>query len=128
MTTGFVDRLKGKIVTANQYTAQGGLFYASVMDGITATASATQSNALVLANMINRITTAAVASGVKLMPAIAGLEVTLINAGANTAKVFASGSDTIDTIAGSTGVTLIATKTANYYCATNGAWHSQVGA
>lgn len=82
-----------KVSTANALTAAG----------------TTRTDAFQLAAQLNNVTTAAASTGV-ILPASAtigiGSIIYLFNAGANAIKVYAAGSDTIDTIAGVTGVSL----------------------
>lgn len=95
-------------------------------DTITATPGATQGTALLLTAPLNRITTAAVGSGVLLPPAIRGMEVVITNDGANTTQVFASGTDTINGTAGSTGVALTVAASPTIYIAfSNGLWRTK---
>ena len=97
-------------------------------DNITATPAATQSTALLLTTPLNRITTAAAGSGVLLPPAIRGMEVVIANDGANATQVFASGTDTINGTAGSTGVSLPISGTGGptiYFAFSNGTWRTK---
>ena len=110
----------------------GGLL-TSVEDGITATASGTQSTAYQLSARLNRIATCATnGDSVKLPPPEVGLEIVVINDGAANAQVFGHGTDTVDAVATATGVTLTAAKRCTYYCtsitAGVGAWQSNMGA
>ena len=80
----------------------------------------TRATALQLTARLNNVTTAAASTGVTLPPGIPGVRVTLFNAGANAIQVYGSGSDTIDTIAGSTGVVLTAAARCEYFCVAPG--------
>ena len=71
----------------------------------TATGS-TQADALVIANGVNLISSAAAGAGVVLPVIITGMLVTIYNDSAVPIKVYGNGSQTIDGIAGATGVTL----------------------
>jgi hypothetical protein len=121
----------GGVGTGQSFT---GLFYGTAMaqDNITATPSGTQANSVQITTPMARITTVANANdGVVLPPALRGMEISVVNdAAANAAKVFATGSDTINGTAGSTGVTLVAQNGAGtgptiYYCFSNGAWRTK---
>jgi hypothetical protein len=68
MTTGFVERQKGKTVIGTQYQAPGGAFYSSSADNLTATPSGNQGNAALLAQQQNRITTVASAGDAFRLP------------------------------------------------------------
>ncbi|SRR6266446_3508933 len=104
-----------------------GLFFSeSFADGIVATPSGNQATAFQLARQNNRITVVASQNdAVKLPPATAGLEVILINHGANPCQVFGSGSDTINDVAGSVGVSMMQNSAVLYLCFSNGAWYTE---
>lgn len=108
----------------------GSLQTSSFRDAITAHAGGTQAGAVSLAatimsNTINRITVVASAADSIALPVSApGLQVTCINASASNAmQVFGQSPDTINAVATATGVSVPATKTANFYCVVAGAWH-----
>lgn len=109
--------------------AQGGnLFYESAQDSITATPGGGQAGAFQLTAQTARVTTVATSGdSVALPPALAGLEVILINHGAKPMQVYgnAAAGDTIDDIATATGVSQMASSVVIYTCATNGAWYSE---
>jgi hypothetical protein len=56
---------------------------------------------------------------------VAGLELLVINHGANAMQVYGSGTDTIDDQATATGVSQMANSLVIYTCATAGAWYSE---
>lgn len=95
----------------------------SVGNALTAVGT-NQATALVIAKDINNITTAAASTGAVLPAAVVGMQIVIFNAGANAIKVYGNGSDTIDTVAGATGVTLTNTKRAIYYCVAAATWIS----
>jgi len=136
MVTGFVDRTKGKSVIATQFQAQGGAFYASYEDNITATVSGTQTTSRLIAQQQNRITTVASAGdGVRLPPAIAGACVVLVNdAAVNAANVFpssatqggVSGGDKINAGAQNAAFSLtVVLGVTIFYCFSNGTWRTK---
>lgn len=91
----------------------------STANALTALGS-TRADALALTKAINNVTVVASGNGV-ILPSAAvvgiGGAVLVFNSDASDAlKVYAAGSDTIDTVAGSTGVTLTATKRCLYFC------------
>ena len=95
-------------------------------NAITATASGTQTNSYVITAPISRITTVTTtADGVTLGPSKAGQTKTIINSGANSATVFASGTDTINGTAGATGVAQAAAAVTIYFCPVQGSWFSK---
>jgi hypothetical protein len=100
--------LTGTLTTAG-HTAR------SVGNDLTA-AGTTRTDALALTKDINNVTTAAASTGVTLPAGVVGEEVVVINAGANAIQVYGNGSDTIDTVAGSTGVVLTNGKRAIFMC------------
>ena len=101
----------GLVFGSGNYLAQ------SVAAALTATGS-TRAGALALAAQVNDVTTVAASTGVVLpLGTSVGLcaPILIFNAGANALTVYASGSDTIDTVAGATGVTLTNTKRCLYF-------------
>lgn len=81
----------------------------SFADTLTAHAGGGQTDALLLAAMVNRITVAATAGDSVKLPAtpndpLESIEITVINATAKAIQVFGSNSDTINSIATATGV------------------------
>lgn len=108
-----------KVVYQNMNTAASPtwrVYGRSVATGLTA-AGTTRATALALTSLINVIGTAAASSGVVLPSAASlgiGNDVTIFNDGANAVKVYGAGSDTIDGVAGATGVTLTNANRARY--------------
>lgn len=105
----------------------GGFQTISSTDALTATGS-TQGTALAIKTMQNRFTTVAASTGCVLPAAVAGMNIVIINAGANSLQVYGNGSDTINGTAGATGVSLAAGKTAEYFTTVAGAWHQLLSA
>ncbi len=95
----------------------GGFVQASVGNALTAVGT-NRATALPLTKAINVISTAAASTGVTL-PAAAtvgiGGSVIIFHNGANAIKVYGAGSDTIDTVAGATGVTLTNALRCQYF-------------
>ncbi len=115
----FVDRA---------YTDQQGQFYVSAFDSITAHAGGGQSSAVLLGDQLNGISTVATAGDSVVLPqASPGYILTIINYGANPCQVFgnATTSDTINGIAGATGVSQMQQSIVTYYCLTAGAWYAE---
>lgn len=101
----------------------GNLWMESNIDGITASATQTQAGATQLQMMINRVTTvASPGNAVRLPSALPGLEVCVINEGANQMTVFGSGSDIINGVAGATGISQMPNSASYYVCSKAGAW------
>ncbi len=98
----------------------------SVADGLTA-AGTNRATALQLAAAINVVATAGASTGV-LLPAAAtvgiGGVVTVFNDGASAMQIYATGSETIDGVAGATGVVLTNAKRSDYYLTTALKWKS----
>ncbi len=86
-----------------------------------------RATSLALTKQTNNITTAGSGTGVTL-PTVAsvgtGGMVFVFNAGANAIQVYGSGSDTIDTVAGSTGVPLTNAKRAVFVAVAAATWIS----
>ena len=94
---------------------------------ITAFAGGGQTNAYQIVSQTARVTTVATAGdSVKLPPATKGLEILLINHGANAMQVYGTSADTIDDVAAATGVSQMANSTCIYTCAEEGDnWYSE---
>lgn len=135
--TGLVSRIKGKIKAHVLYLGSGGIvdsvtgatvFGGAPKDTITAHAGGGRSSASALQYGWNRVSVCATnADSVVLPAAVAGASVLVIQDGAANAQVFGAGSDTVDGVAGATGVVLSAAKRAWFYCTTAGAWQSLTG-
>jgi len=113
----------GTTVTSTGNMTTGGYHIRSVATDLTA-AGTTRTDALQLAKDINNVTTAAASTGVKFPTGVVGMTLTVFNAGANTIQVYAAGSETIDGVAGATGVPLSATKRCEYYMVKANTWIS----
>lgn len=102
-----------------------GMFTESSKDNITAFAGGGQTSAVALTTQTVRVTVVA-SSGdsVKLPASAPGLELIIINHGANTLQVYGAGTDTIDDVATATGVSQMVSSMCIYTCATAGAWYS----
>lgn len=85
--------------------AKASYYLRTVGNALTATGS-TRGDALQLANETNRLTTVASGTGVILPVGVVGMRIRIYQSGANPVKVYASASETIDGVAGATGVTL----------------------
>lgn len=98
----------------------------STAAGLTATGT-TRADALALTALVNFVDTVASGTGV-VLPSIAtvgvGSEIQIFNAGANVLKVYGAGSDTIDAVAGSTGVSLTNAKRCVYIAKSAATWIS----
>ncbi len=113
-------------VTANLTTA--GHTARSVGNALTA-AGTTRTDSLALTKDINNVTTATSGTGVTLPAGVTGEEIIVVNAGANPIQVYGNGSDTIDTVLGSTGVALTNGNRAVFICvAANTIISAQLGA
>lgn len=89
----------------------------STQNNITAQADGTKANATPITAVKARVATSAgAADSVLLPPGYPGLEITILNAGANSIQVFGSGSDTINGVATATGVTQNNGVSAIYTC------------
>lgn len=126
MTTGFVDRTKGKTVISNQFQATNTYYFSSNADNLTA-AGSSQGTALPVTQEQNRVTTVAAGTGVRLPPAQPGLNITVVHAAVtNALLVYPNGSDTINgaasysITAAAAGVGVVVT----FMAFTAGAWHA----
>lgn len=101
----------------------GGLVMGSAVNGLTAKAGGGQSGATLLSGQCNAIGTVTTAGDSVILPVSAsGKTIFVANRGANVCQVFAQGSDQINSIAGSTGVSLAGAKQAVFFCTTPGRW------
>ena len=98
--------------------------FANYDTGLTATASGTQTTALLMVSQFNRYTTVAnTADAAKLPPqsptidtlGYMGIPIIVRNDGANSMQVYGSGTDTINGVATATGVAVPAGKTAMFF-------------
>jgi hypothetical protein len=104
----------------------GDFFLESSADNITATPGGTQTNAFQLNTQTARIATVAtIGDAVKLPPSLPGMELLVVNHGANAVQVFGAGTDTIDDQATATGVSQMSNSMVIYTCATAGKWYTE---
>lgn len=107
----------------NYTAAQYPLETLSTQTGVTAHATGGQTNATQLtAAQVQISTVGTSADSVKLPPSQAGLQVTIVNNGANPAQVFGTSPDTINGVATGTGVSQSAGAVTIYYCFVAGNW------
>jgi len=124
-----VNPISGTDTSDSNMARKAQYFEGSVEDAITATTSATQANSYQLTAQVSRLSTVANGTdGVKLPPAVVGMELTIINDGAAAAQVFGTSPDTIDGVATATGVALTNAKRAKFFCVVAGKWQSMLGA
>ena len=101
----------------------------SSMNGLTAKAGGGQSGAASLTAMINRVTVVATSGDSAVLPAaVPGLQIMAVNAAGNTLNVFPNGTDQINALGASTAFALPGGKTATFYSANIGQWHSILSA
>src|SRR5579872_2320680 len=106
----------------------GDYYLESFQDNITATASGTQATAFPITTMTSRITTVATAADSVALPASQpGMELMVINHGANAMQVYGNLQEgaTIDDVATATGVSQMANSLVIYTCVTAGSWYSE---
>ena len=97
-------------------------------DGIVAGTTQTQAGATVLSGRYNKIATVGTTGdGVALPAAKAGASVLIYNGGANSAQVYGNGTDTINDIAGATGIAQGAATAVEYFCPVAGKWYTNAG-
>lgn len=90
---------------------------------LTAHSGGGQASALQLAATLNNVTTvAAAADSVKLPASAVGMEITIMNNGANTLQAYGLGADTINGVTNTVGVPQIAGNVTTYRCAVAGNW------
>lgn len=90
---------------------------------LTAHSGGGQGSALQLAATINNVTTvAAAADSVKLPVSAVGMEISVMNSGANTLQVYGNGTDTINGVTYTVGVPQIVGNVTTYRCSVAGNW------
>lgn len=96
-------------------------------DALSAAGSSSQANATQLTAALSTVSTVAAASGVNLPASAAGLQITIINTGANPLAVYPAklATDTINGQAAATGVQILPGTTAVFNCTAAGAWTVQ---
>lgn len=100
-----------------------------VTNGVTAHSGGGRSSAVLITTTVTQVSvSAAPADSVVLPPALPGDMRVIINDGASSVQVFGDSSDTIDGVAGATGVVITTLKRAVFFCAVAGAWFSMAGA
>lgn len=114
------------LFTGNIPMQSGDFFLEASQDNITAHAGGGQAAAFPITTQTARITTVATAGdSIVLPPSTPGMELLIINHGANAMQVFGISPDTIDDQATGTGVSQIANSLVIYTCATAGAWYTE---
>lgn len=100
--------------------------YEMTQVGIVAAAGGGQASATQVLGQTARITTVTTSGdSVKLPQATIGLELLLINKGANDMQVFGFGADTIDGQAANVGVSQMSNSLCIYVCGANGFWETE---
>jgi len=103
-------------------------FSGAVAANLTANTTGTQAGATALSYGINQIATAGAAASAAALPAaVPGTSVTVINDTANTTQIFGTGSDTINGVTATVGITQPANSELTYYCAVAGQWRVTPG-
>lgn len=126
MATGFTNRWKGKGKFATLY-ADNLVLTNPGTTSVDAAKTATGTNratAYAITKKVTQFTTAAASTGAVLPAGVIGQTYTIFNAGANAIQVYGNGSDTIDGVAGSTGVPLTNAKRCEYTCVAANTWIS----
>lgn len=132
--TTLLARVRGKDVLVSGPVGIAGVsdfafsefFEELAQDNIIAHAGGGQASATPITGQTARVTTVAtIGDSVLLPPSKAGLEIVLINHGANDMQVFGAGADMIDDIAAATGVSQMANSFVIYSCVTAGRWYTE---
>ena len=109
------------------YSGNG--FITSTTDTITANPGGGQTNATLLTQQVNRVTTTATAGDSVMLPvSIGGQFITVINSGVSALAVFPNGTDSIDGGSASASVTVPVSGVATFYCLTAGSWFTSLNA
>lgn len=106
-----------------------GLPVSSATDAIVAKAGGTQATSTLLVSVINRVTVVATAGdGVLLPTAIAGLSLIVANAAGSAPNVFPNLGDAINGLGTNNPFSVPVGKTAEFFSAVAGVWHTILGA
>lgn len=98
----------------------------SSQDNITAAAGGGVANAYQITTQTSRIATVAtIGDSIKLPPATAGLELIVVNHGANAVQVFGTNVDKVDDQLSSAGVSQMSFSMVIYTCVTDGNWYTE---
>jgi hypothetical protein len=101
----------------------------SAVDSLTALAGGGQAGATPITRMYNRFSTVATGGDSSLLPVSkSGMEITVTNAGAASMNVFPATGEAINAGAANAAFAVAAGKTATFYCATAGQWHTILSA
>jgi len=99
--------------------------FAPAVGGVTAKAGGGQSGATQITGNITRVATVATTGDSILLPtALAGMQFTVINAGANSLNVFPATGDAINALGANNAFAIAATKVVTFYCGTQGFWNT----
>jgi hypothetical protein len=100
----------------------------SYTEGITAGTTQTQAGGTPITTALNRVTTANTNDGVTLPVSAPGMQVTVINASANTIKVYpnagGTGTEQINAVGANAAYTIATVKSVSFYCTLAGQWHT----
>jgi hypothetical protein len=97
----------------------------SYQEGLTAQASPTQANATPIRAAIVRFTTVVTIGDSGLLPlASPGMDITVINAAANSMNIFPAVGDKINALAPNAVIALAAGKVMTFYCTAPLQWHT----
>jgi hypothetical protein len=102
----------------------------TVTDALTALAGGAKAGATPLPSTLNRFVTVVTAADSGLLPpAIAGTDLTVVNANVtNAVAIFAAGTDIINALSAATAFSVAATKACRFMCVVAGKWNTQLGA
>lgn len=131
--TGTFDGVVGGVTpAAGSFTAvtATGVVSESAAGAVSAAGTSSQANATALTKNLNYVSTVGANAGVALPTSTAGARIVIVNAGANTLKIWPKNSsgDTIDGGSANANTTLTtANRIASFYCFTAGAWVSSLG-
>ena len=104
----------------------GDFILESAQDNITATAGGGQAAAFQINSQTSRIVTvASIGDSIQLPSATPGLELIVINHGANSMQVYGNAADTLDDQASTAGVSQMSNSMVIFTCVTAGSWYTE---
>jgi hypothetical protein len=119
-----------------------GLIAENYQDSLTAHAGGGQANGVLIVTQMARFTTVATIGDSATLPTAAqlanlvpqstspvgGIGITIANAATNSMNVFPGSGESINALAANTAFAVAGGKTATFWCATAGVWHSVLSA
>lgn len=129
VTGNGIDIVSGDLLLESGNIVQTAGFQTLSASAITAGTTQTRAGATAITTSVVSVTVGNASDGVVLPAAVIGREITIVNVSNAAGKLYAAGSDTINLVAGATGVALTSGSTTGVVtfvvCASAGSWTSK---